>query len=204
MKVNEIFVETELNEGKIKNAMAAGALGVALASNPHSLSSKLPPPAPVVYPQKPKVNPQYEKTAEFISRTYNVDPKFALKVVELAHKYAKPTFPTAKDILAIAAIESSFDPKAVSGLRYDPAVGLLQIRPRVWGLNREKLENNITEQIKTGAEILHLYYKKLHNKEAAVAAYNIGLTDFLNGRTAEGYIGKFKQAMRAYDNLTTT
>ena len=179
MKVSEILVSSvNLQEGKFANAVAVGAMGAASMMNPHTLSSKLPPPAPIVYPQKPKINPEYVKTAKFIANTYNVKEAFALKVVELAHKYAKPTFPTAKDILAIAAIESSFDPKAVSGLRYDPAVGLLQVRPRIWGLNKEKLENDITEQIKTGAEILHLYYKKLHSKEAAVAAYNVGLGDF--------------------------
>ena len=205
MKVEELFRPKHLQEGKWKQAIAAGALSAALAAHPYTIRSKPVPPekvaytAPVVVYPRPSINPEYKKTAEFIANTYNISDKFALKVVELAHKYANQTFPTAKDILAIAAIESSFNPKAISGLKSDPAIGLLQVRPKIWGIDPQKLEGSIGMQISTGAKILNLYYRKLHSKNAAIAAYNVGLGDFMSGNDASGYVNKFYHAVQYFN-----
>lgn len=214
MKVNEIFLsEEQLYEISLKHAVAAGALGASLMigqvrnvnDKPVHATPVVQGPTEVVYPsrQQRKTVKEEDQLANFIAKKYKVDPKFALQVIQLAHKYAKSTFPKAKDILAIAEIESSFDPNAVSGLRHDPAVGLLQIRPKIWGLDPGALqgENTIENQIATGADILHAYYRKLHDKYAAVAAYNVGLGDFRSGNNAEGYVSKYTHAVRQYHGI---
>lgn len=212
MKVYDIFLNEEqqlIQEFKIRHAVAAGAIGASMMGNHFLKKQELPPaplpqkpPAHVVLPApKPQFSPQEVEMAKKISERYNIEYDDALEIVRLAHKYAKPTFPHAKDILAIVGVESSFDPGAVSGLRRDPAVGLMQVRPKIWGLNPEELHNNIEKQIATGSDILHLYYKKLHRRDAAVAAYNVGMGEYRSGNTARGYVSKFQHELRQYRGI---
>ena len=126
---------------------------------------------------------------------YHVKQDFAEDVVNLALKYEKPVFPRASDILAIISIESSFNPKAVSKLKKDPAVGLMQVRPKVWGLDAAELKSSIEKQIATGSEVLHKYYMKLNAKEKAVEAYNVGLRNFHKGNGNKEYVAKYKKAL---------
>jgi hypothetical protein len=211
MKVREIILTEEqlllLEYGKVgtmAGAIAGGALGImgAYQADKAYHQSHEPPKVaqhqPVVLPEPKKVDPSHVKMAEKIVQKYKVDAGFAKQVVELAHQYAKPDFPTAKDIIAVVGVESSFDPNAVSGLRKDPAVGLMQVRPKVWNMHRQELEGNIEKQIATGSDILNLYYKKLHNKQAAIAAYNVGMGEYRSGNTAEGYVAKVMRELNQY------
>lgn len=208
MKVKEVLLtEEQLYEISLKNALAAGALGATLLGSPKHFQQDKPierpqarpaPVATVLPAPKKEVDPKQLKMSQQIAKKYKIDGGFAQEIVELAHKYQKPNFPKAQDILAVIGIESSFDPDAVSGLKRDPAVGLMQTRPGVWNLNREELENNVERQISTGSDILHLYYKKLKNRDAAIAAYNVGLGEFRNGNNAEGYVSKFQHELKTY------
>lgn len=209
MKVNEILSTTQqLDEFNLKHAMAAGVAGAALMSpikgkevNPPQQPIKQATPVTTVLPApQQKVDPKQQKMAQVISHKYSIDDEFAKEVVELAHKYAQPTFPKAKDILAIAGIESSFNPDAKSGLRRDKAVGLMQVRPKVWNMSPEELYD-VENSIKTGSDILHFYFKKLHNRDAAVAAYNVGLGEFRSGNNAEGYVSKYMHELMLYKGI---
>ena len=133
-----------------------------------------------------------------IAQKYKIDLADAQEIVKLAHKYQKTNFPKAEDILAVIGVESSFDPDAVSGLKRDPAVGLMQVRPGVWNINRGELEGNIEAQIAYGADILRLYYKKLRHKDSAIAAYNVGMGEFRGGNNAEGYVAKVQHERQQY------
>jgi hypothetical protein len=136
-----------------------------------------------------------QKKETYVSTINNIfngaDKNVVRQVVDLAHKYERPDFPRAKDILSIVAIESSFDPSAKSKLKKDPAIGLTQIRPGVWNIPKEEL-NNIENQIKHGADILAHYFDKLKDKESAIIAYNKGITAFKKGKYDQKYLNKFK------------
>lgn len=139
------------------------------------------------------VLPEYEHMIDKIVGTYKVDPKLAANIVVLAHKYADPVFPKAPDILKVIGVESSFIPTAVSKLKEDPAIGLMQVRPGKWEIDPSEL-STIEGQIKHGSKILNKYYHKLKgNKEAALQAYNVGLRNFRKGVRAPKYIQKYKQ-----------
>lgn len=150
-------------------------------------------------PQAVKEDSDEVTYVQTITDRYNVDDEFAREVVQLAHKYSDTVFPTAEDIIAIIGIESGFNPKARSGLKYDPAVGLTQVRPRVWkklveGHNIHDIEN----QIRFCAEILARYYRRTHSRDGAVMAYNVGITAYKQGQRNHRYLRKYKRELALY------
>ncbi len=109
--------------------------------------------------------------------------------------------------LAIAEIESSFNPRAINPL--DPSYGLFQITPALaqdFGYVRDY--KNITEAEKealldpeVSADIGCRFLKKLlsnYELETAVQMYNVGITGYKNGRRAPGYLNKFLAAYKRY------
>jgi hypothetical protein len=131
---------------------------------------------------------------------FKIHPKKAAKIVDAAIRHQKPEFPRAHHILAIIGIESSFNDRAKSKLKFDPAVGLMQIRPKIWNINKKEL-STIDGQIKHGAQILHTYFKKTGDDESAIKSYNIGLTNFNKGiqkDAAHRYISKFNRELDSY------
>lgn len=116
-------------------------------------------------------------------------------VVKYADKYARPDFPTKVDILSVIAIESSFNPKAVSNLKTDPAIGLTQIRPGQWSHKIKKNELiSIENQVKYAAEILEINYQSLNkDPKLALHAYNLGLTAAKRGDRNMNYVDKFQR-----------
>jgi hypothetical protein len=199
MKFSELFedpIEEITRRGFLKGL---GATALGFAPKAPGLEKDLPPP-----PEKPKpkpVDPAHQKMAEKITGKYDIDDEFAQQVVELAHKHQKPGFPTAKDILAIIGVESSFDPDAISGLRTDPAIGLMQVRPGIWNLDKSELQGDIEKQIAAGSDILHQYYRKLKNKNAALASYNVGLTQYMSGNMAQDYVKKYHKELGLYAGM---
>lgn len=151
--------------------------------------------------EKIAVAREAKEMVDNISRRYRVNEEFAEQVVHLAYKYQRSDFPTAKDVIAIIGIESSFNPQAVSSLKRDPAVGLTQIRPGVWStvIDRRELKN-IDGQIRHGADILAHYYDIVGNKKGAVMSYNVGITAYKKGRTNQGYVDKFTKELQQYES----
>lgn len=145
---------------------------------------------------------QRQYLAERIGRRYTrVDDAVVEQIAAAAVKHQRDTFPRADDIVAIIAIESIFDPNAVSGLRTDPAKGLMQIRHGVWeDLVGGKDMRSIENQIKYGAEILEQYYERAGgNRDLAVMAYNLGITDVLRrGKKNERYLAKYHRELNAF------
>lgn len=186
------LTEQELEEFNIRKALGSAAIAAAMTL-PTAMHKDRD-----VYPTKQEIHAhQIQKISDKIVKKYNVSPQFAKKVVSLAHKYADPVFPKAEDLIALIGVESNFNPGAVSQLKNDPAVGLTQIRPGVWNLNKQKLQGDIDHQVATAAEILKNYYTKLGNKDAALAAYNVGISSYKNGKVNKRYVPKIKAELSA-------
>lgn len=153
----------------------------------------------VIHLEKPeKIAPVRIGLVKIIVNKYKVDPFLAGQIVEVAKKHARPTFPKTEDILTIIGIESSFNPLAVSKDKGD--LGLMQVRAGVWKLSRSELVK-IEDQIKHGAAILAHYYEKLKNEEAAIASFNIGITQYLKNKSnskGKVYLAKFNRERRLY------
>jgi len=189
--------EGQLDEFNLKQAAAAGALGLATMFPAKDVQTGGVPDTPEYQQQDQQLNPKWANLANKIAQRYKVDTQFAYEVVELAHKYEKPTFPKAEDILAKIGIESSFNPEAVSKLKKDPARGLTQVRPKTSGIPAEEL-HTIENQIKHGADILHKFYRRLKTKKAALLAYNVGPTAYKQGRFNPEYYTKFEAERQHY------
>jgi soluble lytic murein transglycosylase-like protein len=138
-----------------------------------------------------------EGWASTIASTYRINAELSQKIVNLAIKYEDEVFPTAADILAVIAVESSFNPRAVSRLEDDPARGLMQVRPGVWKIDPKEL-NSVENQIRIGVRILKKYYDRTGSEEGAIQAYNIGITNFRKGQENPAYLAK---VMREKENL---
>ena len=77
----------------------------------------------------------------------------------------------------------------------------MQVRPGVWDMKRSQLKGpgSIENQIKVGADILNKYYKRLNDREKAVHAYNVGITNFLKGKHNPTYVAKYKGELAIYN-----
>ncbi len=217
MKLQEVLPEQQLDEKTLRHALAAGILGTSMAM-PGAISSHPPPeqqePKPrdeiVVTAKRPTAPTKHEldipaptfaertKLTKNIAEKYRVSEELVQKVVNLAFKYQDPEFPKAKDILAIIGIESSFDPSSKSGLKKDPALGLMQVRPGVWNIDPDDLIN-VESQIKYGVDILKHYYKKLGHTEDTIQAYNLGITKFRKGARNPRYVSKFQRLISRFN-----
>ena len=217
MKLHEVLPEQHLDEKSLRHALAAGILGTSMAV-PGAISSHSPPePEPeqtrdeiVVTAKRPTAPTKHEvdipaptfaertKLAKNIAEKYRVNEDLVQRVVNLAYKYQDPEFPKAKDILAIIGVESSFNPRSKSGLKRDPALGLMQVRPGVWNIDPEDL-SSVESQIKYGVNILKHYYKKLGHAEDTIQAYNLGITKFRKGARNPRYVSKFQRLISRFN-----
>lgn len=77
-------------------------------------------------------------------------------------------FPTPYDILAVAKIESDFNPEALSK---SGAIGVMQTLPKYWGT---KPLGNASESVKLGSRILREYHSQFKTTNGALLAYNKG------------------------------
>jgi soluble lytic murein transglycosylase-like protein len=188
----------QLDELSLKQAAAAGIIGAAaLLGTPRQELPKQPTPISKI------VKTEAERAAELtgvVLNKYKVSKNAAWEIVSHAIKHEDKVFPKAEDILAIIGIESSFNPMAKSKLKHDPAVGLMQVRPKVWGLSKSSL---ITpeEQIKTGSKILKNYYVRTGGKKDAVHAYNVGITNFKQEKKLNPtYVANYEAERKLYEN----
>lgn len=142
--------------------------------------------------QLSKVQKHYLDT---ITNEYKVPKDMVREVLIHTDKYSHKVFPKREDILAVIGIESSWNPRAVSPLKKDPAVGLTQIRPNVWRkfINDASDLVDIENQIKYAAKILHYNYRLTKSPDDAIIAYNVGYGAWLEGNYGFDYLVKFKQ-----------
>lgn len=197
MKIQDILqYQQQLDEISWKQAVAAGTVAAG-SLVPMEIGQDIS--RPPIHRTSGSVVNQAQDLADIIVRKYRIDPKKALHIVHLAHRYEKPDFPKAIDILAVIGIESSFDSNKQSNLKHDPAMGLTQIRTKMWQMNPKTIKGDLDSQIKMSAHILNKYYYKLNrDPESAVHAYNVGLTAFKRGQFNPQYVEKFNNERRMY------
>lgn len=203
MKVEEIlFNEEQLDEIKLKHAIAAGAIAVSAALPNHIDKSQDREQVKTHQIRKAdvqKVLTSVEDLVSVVTDEYKISKQEAEKIVKLVKKYEKPSFPQAHDLLAVIGIESSFNPHAKSGLKVDPALGLTQIRPKMWGIKPAVLKGNIEVQIKKAVDILTHNYERLGSKDKAIHAYNVGITNVIQGKGSNlSYVAKWKNELKKY------
>lgn len=133
-------------------------------------SSVEPPPAPSLAPG----NPEFRELSGYLSRRYRVALDSTERWVSSAHDAGLGLGLDPLLILAVIAIESSFDPMAESSAG---AMGLMQVVPRYhqdtleehggWGALLDPATN-----IAVGARILKRYIHKAGSLEAGLQSYN--------------------------------
>lgn len=191
----------EVQEGFVKNAIIGAAIGGAAMMTQHFFDQHKQAAVERVHPHVVAAEDEIKSLAKTVKTKYkHVSDEFATHVAMMAKKHEKATFPKAKDILAITGIESSFNPNAKSGLKVDKAVGLMQVRPKTWGIDKNDLATP-EQQIKKGAEILHSYHQRLDGDvDGAVHSYNVGITNFKKKKGLNPkYVEKFKKERELYD-----
>ena len=130
------------------------------------------------------------KIAEAIYKRFKCQEDVALLAVQYAEEFAHKDFPRKQDLLAIIAIESSFNPSA----EFKGSKGVMQVlvkthRARITG------EFDLREQIRVGASILREYYEITGGKQAAVMSYNVGIGSYKRGARPEKYFGKYRKEL---------
>lgn len=194
------IVTQELHEGKLKDAALAIGAAAAVASTSLLAPTDIPKHQLIINTVLNKAHQESSKFANKILDRFKVEPDKAHEIVKAAIKYSDPVFPQTHHLIALAGIESSFNDKAVSQLKFDPAIGLTQIRPKVWNINPTEL-STVDGQIKHAAHILKTYHQKTGSIESAIKSYNVGITNFRNGKKQEAahrYLTKFNTELKNY------
>ena len=104
----------------------------------------------------------------------------------------KKSFPRKEDILAIVAIESSFNKHAVSSAN---ARGLMQV---LYKPTTHDIHHNMVD----GVCLLKDYFRILKSEKAAITAYNVGIGNYLQGMRNDEYYNKYVMAKRLFDRKT--
>lgn len=210
MKIHDILESQQLDEITLKQAIAAGMIGATTLA-PHAPTKPVPQERPAVVQKAPELSPSQtsmktriwntwrhnDELGKEIATKYKIDLKVAGRIVQVARRNAHADFPTTEDILGIIGIESSFQPSAKSSLKHDPALGLMQVRAKIWSIPPQELLT-VDKNIEHGVRILRHYYKKLKSKDAAIQAYNMGITNFKKGRTNSTYLRKHQAETANY------
>jgi hypothetical protein len=192
---------------KISSVVLAAvlSLGIFMVSNQVKKAEPVILTPEIVAPKKVErpLSTSQKKNFAIITDTYNVSEVLVKDVLHYVDKHADKVFPRREDILAIIGIESSWNPKARSNLKYDPALGLTQIRPKTWSsLISHPDELNVVEnQIRYAAKILKYQYRLTKDKDAAIIAYNAGYGNWLNGNYGFDYLLKFKEELSRYQTV---
>lgn len=124
---------------------------------------------------------------------YNLRRDYAYQLADVIRTASETQEVPIDVLISVMAIESRFDYEAHSPCH---AIGLMQVRPDVWGgVNPFNIHDRY-ENVLAGAWILRQYYDELGSWQKAVAAYNIGITHYRQGRAkpaAARYLSKYNK-----------
>lgn len=130
--------------------------------------------------------------SKHISKEYKIPFSLAKEIVELVKIHTTPTNIPPKLVLAIIAVESSFQPNAVSPAG---AKGLMQVMP----FNRPG--KTIEENVIRGIWILQDYTLETKNIYEAIMSYNIGIGNFKNGMRNYTYAKKVMKHRKKFEDV---
>lgn len=198
--------QIEVNEGMLKNAAIAATIALGAIGAHHALKTDSAPTQQTTVgdiEQKIDHNHPEHLFKSIKSKFKNIDDAKAHEIVKAAVKHGDAEFPQAHHLIALAGVESSMNPSAKSALKKDPAIGLTQIRPKVWNIDKKELRT-IDGQIGHSAKILKKYHSVLGNPEDAFKAYNIGITNHKKGKqsdAADRYHDKVSKEVKRIESL---
>jgi len=135
-----------------------------------------------------------EKLTQYITSNYRVTAPEAKHIVETVYSYsAGIDFPPPHLVFAVIAVESSFRPTVVS---HKGARGLMQVMP----INEPGV--TIEDNILAGIWVLQKYRARVATDEAALQAYNVGITAYKKGRRSTKYLSKVQKEKKRFEVLT--
>ena len=139
------------------------------------------------------------KLSDYIATRFKLSPKDARQMVKLANEYAHETFPKRNDILAIIAVESSYNTKA----SFRGCYGLMQINKKIHSkLLRKRSLFDPAVNIEIGSIILNEYFELFkRNNKAAVLSYNAGIGNYAKRRYKLEYYTKYKAELNLISKL---
>lgn len=137
---------------------------------------------------------QTVRLIQFVASRFKKPVSLISKIVHTAQKYSKDDFPKTEDILAIIAVESTYNTNA----HHKGSWGLMQIEAKS---HRDKYhgENltNIDTNIRVGSEVLSEYFASTGSRSKAIMAYNVGIGGFLRGFRSASYLAKVNRERNA-------
>lgn len=146
----------------------------------------------IVNAQDIKVKHENLILSKHISKEYKIPFSLAKEIVELVKFHAKATDLSPKIVLAVIAVESSFNPKAISS---KGAKGLMQIMPL------HKPGPTIEDNIIKGIWILQDYKSETSNIYEALMSYNVGITAFKKGKRNYNYAKKVMKKREKFEDV---
>jgi predicted GNAT family acetyltransferase len=196
------YYDGKLDEGFVKNAVGAALIaGAALGIN-HNLEKPTEVSQQLQIVKKP-VPMNHEEAMSHIIKTYHVKPELAHTITTAAFKHGDPNgFPTPHHLLGLMATESSFNPKEVSKLKKDAAIGITQIRPITSGIDPKEL-TTVDSQVKHTTNILKDFHKRANGDvNMALSSYNNGFRAVYNDRPSvnKNYAPKVLKAVEQFHN----
>lgn len=134
----------------------------------------------------------HQSLIKALAERFKQPEQFIAQVVLLVDELTDGTYPSLEAVLAIIAIESSFNPRA----SYRGSKGLMQIhmpshRKAFKGASPYQVRRNV----EIGIGILRQYHQKLGKERSAVLAYNAGIGNFSKGRYSSDYFRKYKREL---------
>ena len=166
-----------------------GLAGCQSLPTPNTVESVAPAaPVPVASEPFPKAAPvasaakQERALASHIARLYAVDDGRASHVVRAASGASRRTGLPRTLILAVIAVESSFDPMAVSRAG---ARGLMQVLPeahpeKVSTIGGERMLHDVDSGVQVGSRILLEYQRMTGNLRSALVRYSGAARNYVN------------------------
>lgn len=138
------------------------------------------------------VSPTYKDLHiyRFLKSNYKISSEQSHKVIYLANKHSKDTFPRKTQILAIMSIESRFKSSAKSSKN---AKGLMQIL--------YKKTSGDEENVLAGVDLLVKYNSILKSEKAAIIAYNVGIGNYKKGIRNNKYYVKFNKELELLKSI---
>lgn len=141
---------------------------------------------------RPEAKPRVDDSdlAASIAQRWKRSPQLIQEILGYVREFAYQDFPRSEHLLAVMAVESSFDPKA----RNRGNVGLMQINIAA---NGRKLRNRgMRENVRVGSELLREYYLLLRrDQRATLLSYNAGIGNYRKGRYRSMYWRKYQQEL---------
>ena len=152
---------------------------VAVALDAGVTPAAAPTPRPEKHEADMPVEPKHRALTAHLSQRYRIAPDAAREMVRTAHLAGDQVGLEPLLVLAVIAVESSFDPNVVS---HAGAEGLMQVVPKY---HEDKLEEHGGSgavrdpmiNILVGTRILEQYIRRTGSLEAGLQRYNGALSD---------------------------